>query len=175
MLNLSSRCSGVVRPWKSIRCRNLKLSQPLAFSSIFLAEEVEKRRMKYSYCTTWAFVLVKHRTPSFLSGTASDDPLKQLYQLYDQILNVAIDFAHADNSVVLRVVLGTICVTADNRSLSVGAMSVFVTIDPRLLMKTSTQYGIRSWHFVRAPTDCSSLQCTWVVCCTKWKAQQSAS
>lgn len=67
----------------------------------------------------------------FLSGKVQDEPLQQLYILYDSILDGAIDLGHQDDARVLRAILGLIFVTSNNRPLSAKTLSTFLRFDSR--------------------------------------------
>lgn len=109
----------------------------------------------FIWCSTLLRYIGGSRNPSrdlrrFLYRTALDDPLKQLYHLYDQILNAAIDLEHTEDSIVLRVILGIICITASSRALSARALSNFLLIDSRFVDEDeySTRNTIMVLHAV---------------------------
>lgn len=65
----------------------------------------------------------------FLSGSKLEDPLKQLYTLYDQVLSSAANPEHPEDVKALHVFLGIVYVAADNRPLSTDALYQFLHND----------------------------------------------
>ncbi|TFK66216.1 WD40 repeat-like protein [Pluteus cervinus] len=81
----------------------------------------------------------------FLSGVAKTEPLQQLYALYDKVLDGAVDPEHRQKQTrLLRVILGLILITADNKPLSANALYVFLQSD--------TQYAVQNARLVRTAT-----------------------
>jgi hypothetical protein len=86
----------------------------------------------------WASTLFKYLELSgnpeddlrtFLSGEARQQPLQNLYDLYELILTSAVSHDRSKDVVVLHAILGAIFVTSGNRPLSVGALSRFLRVD----------------------------------------------
>ncbi|TFK66201.1 WD40 repeat-like protein [Pluteus cervinus] len=81
----------------------------------------------------------------FLSGAAKTEPLQQLYALYDKVLDGAVHSEHRQKQTrLLRVILGLILITADNKPLSANALCVFLQSD--------TQYAVQNARLVRTAT-----------------------
>ncbi|TFK61161.1 WD40 repeat-like protein [Pluteus cervinus] len=65
----------------------------------------------------------------FFSGASKMEPLQGLYALYDEILAGASDPKHPKDTRLLRVILGLLFITADNKPLSAHALCVFLQSD----------------------------------------------
>lgn len=108
----------------------------LSLDSNDIDQLVQRAAGLFIWCSTLFKYLETSRNPRrdlryFLSGTAKQEPLAQLYVLYDQILKSAVDMGHQQDVHVLHAILGIIYVSASNRPLSAEAMSCFLRCDER--------------------------------------------
>lgn len=92
----------------------------------------------FIWCSTLFKYLSQSRNPrrdmhNFLSGSTEQNPLTQLYILYDQILSSAVDMGHQEDVDVLQAVLGIIYVCSSNKPLSANAIAGFLQHNPRFL------------------------------------------
>lgn len=87
---------------------------------------------------------------NFLSGSTEQNPLMQLYILYDQILSSAVDMGHQEDEGVLQAVLGIIYVCSRNRPLPARAIACFLQHNPRFIYEDveSVSALMRALHAV---------------------------
>ncbi|TFK66199.1 WD40 repeat-like protein [Pluteus cervinus] len=86
----------------------------------------------------------------FLSGESKMEPLQGLYTLYDKILAGASDPKHREDTLLLRVILGLILITANNTPLSARGLCVFLQSDAQYTYENvnSVRNATRALHAV---------------------------
>lgn len=86
----------------------------------------------------------------FLSDAMKQEPLTQLYNLYDQILRSAVDMGNQKDVAALHAILGIIYVSAGNRPLSAEALSCLLRANERFIDEDaySVQNMTRALHAI---------------------------
>lgn len=109
----------------------------------------------FIWCSTLFKYLERSRNPSrdlklFLTKSPKLSPFDQLYKLYDQVLDSAVERNRSDDVHALQAILGIIYVSASNRLLSADAISHFLRLDTRFEEedKVSVQNTVRALHAV---------------------------
>ncbi|TFK66218.1 WD40 repeat-like protein [Pluteus cervinus] len=154
-INVEEYTTSDIRLYTQTKIKSMDMDKIPGFRDDDIDRLVDQAGGLFIWCATFFKYMAdsknrKRDLRQFFSGASKMKPLQRLYALYDQILDGASDPEHQEDTRLLRVILGLIFITADNKPLSARALCTFLQSDAQCADEDedSVRNATRSLHAV---------------------------